>query len=240
MMKYLVNLKLIKILAILISINILASGDIEIDKSIKPVSFRGSCLEVIKNFNTGYQKRVSSKRLASLYKFLDDNQLSYKEAFHWEERDRDFVKRYLIDRLGFKFLIDQKMGKVAQNYVAGPARVDINEIRFLQVTVNNRSGDGKYTVLNNARDFKNGDLKPEDLPPIRVYRDIEGRIWTLDHRRLAALKLSGAFSEVPVVFVEKEVVKESRFKYGSKDMGKSLFIKIGNGTVVVLYNDTLK
>ncbi|ELY2811412.1 hypothetical protein ACM36E_003769 [Cronobacter sakazakii] len=48
-----------------------------------------------------------------------------------------------------------------------------------------------YTVLDKTDALRNGTLKPSDLPPIRIGKDDFGKLWTLDHCRLAAFKLTG-------------------------------------------------
>ncbi len=53
---------------------------------------------------------------------------------------------------------------------------------------------GKYIVLCNARGLKSGTLNPEVL---NVWKDVDGKIWILDYRRLAAFRLSG-LEEAPI------------------------------------------
>ncbi|BFO08054.1 hypothetical protein GGER_05640 [Serratia rubidaea] len=78
-----------------------------------------------------------------------------------------------------------------------------DDIHFMQSSINNQTGE--YTVLNNAAALKNGTLKPTDLPAIKIWQDSSGKLWTLDHQRLAAFKLSG-LKEVPVQWAtEKEI-----------------------------------
>jgi len=42
-----------------------------------------------------------------------------------------------------------------------------------------------------AHYLKTGELRPEDVEPIRLVIDKEGRVWTLDNRRLEAFKRAG-------------------------------------------------
>jgi len=64
-----------------------------------------------------------------------------------------------------------------------------DEIHFMQSSIKNQTGE--HTVLNNAAALKNGTLKPNELPAIKIWQDSSGKLWTLDHRRLAAFKLQG-------------------------------------------------
>ncbi|OWF85734.1 hypothetical protein B4914_16750 [Yersinia entomophaga] len=69
------------------------------------------------------------------------------------------------------------------------------DIHYMQSSIKNQTG--AHTVLDNAAALANGTLKAADLPAIKVWRDATGKIWTLDHRRLAAFKIAGLES-VPV------------------------------------------
>ncbi len=104
----------------------------------------------------------------------------------------------------------------------GPATLNIRDIRFSQVDAANRSGEN--TVLGNAQAIRQGTLTLRSLPPIRVWRDTQGRIWTLDPRRLAAMRLSGRVDDVPVEFVSEDVVRSQSFKFSSESEGRSIFI----------------
>ena len=42
------------------------------------------------------------------------------------------------------------------------------------------------SLLGNAEALKNGTLQATDLPEIRIWH---GKLWTLDHRRLAAFRI---------------------------------------------------
>ncbi|WP_379963022.1 hypothetical protein [Epilithonimonas sp. UC225_85] len=74
----------------------------------------------------------------------------------------------------------------------GKANVlDVNEVHFMQSSIKNSTGD--FTVLGNAEALKYGTLNPEVLT-INVWKDETGKVWTLDHRRLAAFKLEGSYN----------------------------------------------
>ncbi|MGK5086227.1 hypothetical protein WDW86_01610 [Bdellovibrionota bacterium FG-2] len=115
---------------------------------------------------------------------------------------------------------------------AKPERMDPKKIRFMQTDCRDLSADGKYTVLKNAEALKSGGLKPEHLPPIRLWRDITGRVWTLDHRRLSAYRLAG-LDDVPVEWASKDIVEYELFKMQTKNDGLSIILKTDHGKIEV-------
>ncbi len=90
---------------------------------------------------------------------------------------------------------------------------------------------GAYTVAGNAQALKKGTLKVTDLPPLTVWKDETGKIWSLDHRRLAAFELSGVVKEVPVKFVSKEEVLGDHYKFSNADGGRSIIIQLDDNVL---------
>ena len=115
-----------------------------------------------------------------------------------------------------------------------PSTLNPWEIRFMQESISNQALNKDYSVLQNALDLRSGKLKPSDLPAIRVWRDEFGRVWTLDHRRLAAFMLSEATDSVPVVWVGPELVRGQAFKYSTETEGRTVLLKLGRGLGVVI------
>ncbi|QDX95751.1 hypothetical protein EEL30_12115 [Brevibacillus laterosporus] len=101
----------------------------------------------------------------------------------------------------------------------------------MQSTAKNNTG--KYTVLENASALKSGELKPSDLPTMRVWKDETGKTWTLDHRRLAAYRLAD-LKGVPVEWASKELVEDQIWKMSTKNGGKSIKLKLGNGKFIIV------
>ena len=111
-------------------------------------------------------------------------------------------------------------------------KIDPKEVNFMQSSIKNKTGE--YTVLGNAKALKNGILKASDLPNIRIWKDANGKIWTLDHRRLAAFRLAG-LEAVPFQWAtNKEVVKQM-WKMTTETGGKSIKLKLGNGKSIIVY-----
>jgi hypothetical protein len=110
-------------------------------------------------------------------------------------------------------------------------KLNPKDINYMQSSIKNKTGD--YTVLENIEGLKSGNLVPTDFPTIRIWKDVNGKIWTLDHRRLAAFKNSGV-KEIPVKWVSKDVVYSELWKMTTKTEGTSIKLKLGNGKFIIL------
>ena len=104
-------------------------------------------------------------------------------------------------------------------------------IHFMQSSIRNKTGS--YTVLENAEAIRKGNLKPEDLPLIRVWRDESGKVWTLDHRRLGAFKQAG-IDRIPVQWATPEEVSSQMWKMTTTNGGTSIRLKLGNGESIII------
>ena len=113
-------------------------------------------------------------------------------------------------------------------------KVDPKKIRFIQAKLNNITGE--YTVLGNAEAIRNGSLDPEKLPTIRIFKDEEGELWTLDHRRLAAMKIAGV-PEVRYRWATPEEVATQWWKNSTTTRGESILLKMEDGTYRTIYRD---
>lgn len=96
----------------------------------------------------------------------------------------------------------------------------------MQSSIKNQTGE--YTVLGNAEALKNGVLKATDLPEIRIWQDADGKLWTLDHRRLAAFRIA-ELDSVPFRWATDEEVTNQMWKMTTKTNGISVKLKLGNG-----------
>lgn len=181
-------------------------------------------LVLLQNLKSGHlAKNPEDFAVAIAKKNKELDGLSYEGIIPWSPRKRDAVKRFMVEKFGMDKL-SQELPTFDNTQKLGKSTIKIDDIRWSQVNARNVSQDGKYTVVGNAKAFKDGTLKVEKLPPIRVWRDTEGRIWTLDHRRLAAMRLSGVIDEVPVEFVDNVTVQAQKFKFGTHNDGNSLFV----------------
>ena len=113
-------------------------------------------------------------------------------------------------------------------------RVDPKKIRFIQAKISNVTGE--YTVLGNAEAIRNGTLDPDSLPVIRIFQDDDGELWTLDHRRLAAMKIAGV-KEVNYRWATPEEVALQWWKDATTTRGESILLKMEDGTYRTVYRD---
>ena len=80
--------------------------------------------------------------------------------------------------------------------------MDPKAIRFSQEYVSPRFGGrvaGRLGPEDLAEALRTGAVRPQDVEPIRVFRDLNGEWWTLDNRRLLAFQI--AEERVPTVVV---------------------------------------
>lgn len=168
--------------------------------------------------------------------------LKYNGIVPWSPREITNLNRKLVRYHNIKEF-SYKLPRYKKNQKLGPATISANQIRFSQAACKNES-EGGYSVIANAHAFKAGTLKPSDLPRLRVWKDSNDKIWTLDHRRLAAMRLSGVIEDVEVEFVAEEVVKSQHFKFDTTSQGQSILVQIKNKDLpdlaIILTNKELK
>ena len=105
-----------------------------------------------------------------------------------------------------------------------PGTIHPDKIHFMQSSAKNQTGE--YTVLGNAANLSAGTLDPNILK-IKVWNDSTGKIWTLDHRRLAAFKI--AKKCVPFEYASKQEVENQMWKMTTRNGGTSMKLKVGDG-----------
>lgn len=101
----------------------------------------------------------------------------------------------------------------------------------MQSSIKNQTGE--YTVLGNAEALKNGSLKASDLPEIRIWKDDTGKLWTLDHRRLASFRLA-ELESVPFKWASPDEIAGQMWKMTTKNGGTSIKLKLGNGVSQII------
>ena len=88
-----------------------------------------------------------------------------------------------------------------------------------------------HTVIENAHAIKTGTLKGEAFSPIRVWRDTEGNVWTLDHRRYMQSVLANQ-KDIEVVWVSEKVVLHDMTKFDNIPNAGKTYILLGNHQVL--------
>lgn len=110
-----------------------------------------------------------------------------------------------------------------------PGTMDPKKIRFMQSSARNTTGE--YTVLGNAEALKSGSLDPNVLR-IKVWKDATGKVWTLDHRRLAAFRL--AKKCVPIEWASENEVADQMWKMTTNTGGETMKLKLGDGRTILI------
>ncbi|MBK7844037.1 MAG: hypothetical protein IPJ71_10130 [Bdellovibrionales bacterium] len=110
--------------------------------------------------------------------------------------------------------------------------LSIEEIRFMQRAARWASlrdpktddieENSSYDVVDNARKLQAGQLSPNELPKIVVFQDTQGRIWTTNHRILAAFLLSGVVEQVPVTWADADTARRNLNKFFPLEDGRSI------------------
>lgn len=150
--------------------------------------------------------------------------LNYNEVIPWEPNKKDKALRKLIRKHGLNSLLSKNIPAFDHTQKVGASRVHINELHFSQYAASNHTGE--YTVVGNAIAFKSGQLDPAKFPRIQVWRDVTGKIWTLDHRRLVSMVLAGMDREIDVEFVSFDFFKDDRFKFTNMGDGNSIVLSL--------------
>ena len=109
--------------------------------------------------------------------------------------------------------------------------INPKNVNFMQSSIKNQTGE--YTVLGNAEALKNGTLQVTDLPEMRIWKDSDGKLWTLDHRRLAAFRIAEA-DNVPFRWATNDEVAGQMWKMTTQTGGVSVKLKLGNGKSIII------
>jgi hypothetical protein len=108
-----------------------------------------------------------------------------------------------------------------RNVRKAPLLVDPNQVRFSQSSIKSTFKDGG-SIDELAQALKSGQVRPEDIPPIRLVKK-NGRVYTLDNRRLEAFRRSGL--EVPYRMATPYETAEESWKFTTKNDGASIQVR---------------
>ena len=131
---------------------------------------------------------------------------------------------YLLMTIGGALL--KGKGTACEAVESGSNTVNPKDVNFMQSSIKNQTGE--HTVLGNAEALKSGALKATDLPEIRIWQDADGKLWTLDHRRLAAFRMA-ELDSVPFRWATDEEVANQMWKMTTKTNGISIKLKLADG-----------
>ncbi|MGI5473311.1 hypothetical protein [Streptomyces sp. CA-132043] len=95
-----------------------------------------------------------------------------------------------------------------------------DRIRYTQDSIARKYKDGR-TVDDTIEELKSGKVVADDIPSIRIFEE-EGKIYSLDNRRLYAFKKAG----VPVRFKRATPAEVSRERWKFKTPNDGTSIKV--------------
>lgn len=139
---------------------------------------------------------------------------------------------HVIETYEYDYLGNRTSKTTIRNKESSGVNETINpqKVKYMQSSIKNQTGN--HTVIGKAKALKNGTLKPSDLPENRIWKDCDGNLWTLDHRRLASYILAGV-EEVPFRWASDEEVCKEIWKMTTTTGGESIKLKFGNGKSII-------
>jgi hypothetical protein len=96
--------------------------------------------------------------------------------------------------------------------------MDPQEIRFSQSSIGRRFSDGRE-VAELAEGLQSGSIDPANVDPIRLV-ERDGKLYTLDNRRLEAFRRAGKF--VPYRMATEEEVAREGWKFTTTNDGATV------------------
>jgi hypothetical protein len=99
--------------------------------------------------------------------------------------------------------------------------IDPHGVRFSQDSIKATFRDGG-TIDQLAEGLRSGNVKPEEVAPIRLF-EREGKLFTLDNRRLEAFRRAGM--HVPYRMATPEEVREESWKFTTRNQGVSIRVR---------------
>jgi hypothetical protein len=94
-------------------------------------------------------------------------------------------------------------------------------IRFSQASIKATFRDGT-SIDDMAEELHSGRLHPYDVPAIRIF-ERDGKLFTLDNRRLEAFRRAGV--DVPVRMATPQEISEESWKFTTHNDGVSIQIR---------------
>jgi hypothetical protein len=94
-------------------------------------------------------------------------------------------------------------------------------IRFSQASIKATFRDGA-SIDDMAEELQSGRLHPYDVPAIRIF-ERDGKLFTLDNRRLEAFRRAGL--DVPVRMATPQEIAEESWKFTTNNDGVSIQIR---------------
>lgn len=132
----------------------------------------------------------------------------------------------------------QKWVPTPRDYDFRPDVVALSQIHFMQLRAGAVTTDLDHSVYQNALDLASGVLRVDQFPPVAVWQDQLGRVWTTDHRRIISLLLAGTNVDVPVRWLSPREVWPVARQMSTLDMGNTIVVEHIDSTGVVVQRST--
>lgn len=107
------------------------------------------------------------------------------------------------------------------------------DIHFMQSVVADYLDHKKYSLIEMAHDIHTQQLRLSDLTPLEVWRDTNGKIWTLNQRRLAMFRLAGYQGPVAITWITEEEMKKDNAGFSPWQEGDNIQIRLSDGPLIV-------
>jgi hypothetical protein len=98
---------------------------------------------------------------------------------------------------------------------------DPKKVRFSQDSISYRFKDGS-TIDDLARGLRSGQINPDDVPPIRLV-ERDGKLYTLDNRRLEAFRRAGV--DIPYRMAMPGEIASEAWKFTTQNDGISIRVR---------------
>ena len=105
---------------------------------------------------------------------------------------------------------------------SGVKRINPRKVRFSQESVSYRFSHGAGTISDLADALRSGQVRPEDVPPIRLV-ERDGSLFTLDNRRLEAFRRAGV--DVPYRMATPEEIAREVWEFTTRNYGVSVRVR---------------
>jgi RHS repeat-associated protein len=103
------------------------------------------------------------------------------------------------------------------------ARIDPWKVRFSQDSISYHFKDKALGTIDDlAEKLRSGKINPTDVPPIRI-TEIDGKLFTLDNRRLEAFRRAGI--EIPFRWATPEELAREQWKFTTINEGSTIIVR---------------
>lgn len=112
----------------------------------------------------------------------------------------------------------------------------VNQILFMQESASLPFQNNKNDIIDLALALKSGKVKVANIPPIEIWQDQQGRIWTTNHRRVITMILAG-ITQMPVKWADRATVLQNKKEFTTTNGGKKITVWITDKVAMVVTND---